>query len=322
MLYLNTGHAPRQTVQPGPHTDVAGAAWLDLLLPEDGERSWAERTTGLRVPAQADLAEIESSSRLATAGQVLTLSMPMAYLGPDGASMAAPLGFVLSPDHLITVRFAELPVFDAFAERFASAPHPGSAAAFVGLLEAVVDRLADVLERVGAELDGMARGVFRGEGARNASETDQKLRATLRGVGQAGERLSNIRDSLLGVSRIVSYVQEVAEGWLPAELRPRLKTLRQDVASLSDYDNQLGNRVQFLLDATLGFINIEQANGIKVLTVVSVVGVPPTLLASIYGMNFKNIPELQWEYGYAYGLTVIVLSGLLPLLWFKKKGWV
>ena len=322
MLYLNTGHAPRQTVQPRPHGDAEGAAWLDLLLPQDDERSWAERTTGLRVPAQADLAEIESSSRLATAGQVLTLSMPMAYLAPDGTPMTAPLGFVLSPDHLITVRFAELRAFDAFAGRFASAAHPCSAAAFVGLLEAVVDRLADVLERVGAELDGMARQVFRAEGARNASETDQKLRATLRGVGQAGERLSNIRDSLLGVSRILGYAQDVADGWLPADLRPRFKTLRQDIASLSDYDNQLGNKVQFLLDATLGFINIEQANGIKVLTVVSVVGVPPTLLASIYGMNFKYIPELQWEYGYAYGLTVIVLSGLLPLLWFKKKGWV
>jgi len=322
MLYLNTGHAPRQTVQPGPHAGAEGAAWLDLVLPTDAERSWAERSTNLRVPAQADLAEIESSSRLAVSGQVLTLSTPMAYLGPDGVSMVAPLGFVLSPDHLITVRFADMPVFDQFAGRFQAAEHPCSAVAFVGLLEAMVDRLADVLEHVGAEMDGMSRRVFGAEGGRNASETDRTLRATLRGVGQAGERLSNIRDSLLGVSRILGYAQDVAEGWLPAELRPRLRTLRQDVASLSEYDSQLANKVQFLLDATLGFINIEQANGIKVLTVVSVVGVPPTLLASIYGMNFKYIPELQWQYGYAYGLTVIVLSGLLPLLWFKKKGWV
>ena len=324
MLYLNTGHAPRQTVQPGPHVRVEGAAWLDLMLPTDAERSWTERCTSLRVPAQADLAEIESSSRLAVSGQVLTLTTPMTYLGPDGTSMVAPLGFVLSPDHLITVRFADMPVFDLFARRFQAAEHPCSTAAFVGLLEAMVDRLADVLEHVGAELDGMSRRVFgaEAEGGRNASEIDQKLRATLRGVGQAGERLSNIRDSLLGVSRILGYTQDVADGWLPADLRPRIKTLRQDIASLSDYDNQLANKVQFLLDATLGFINIEQANGIKVLTVVSVVGVPPTLMASIYGMNFKSMPELQWQYGYAYGLAVIMLSGLLPLLWFRKKGWV
>ena len=324
MLYLNTGHAPRQALQPDPHAHSVEGVWLDLVSPTDAERSLAERVTGLRVPAQADLAEIESSSRLAVAGKVLTLSTPMTYLGPDGISMVAPLGCVLSPDHLMTVRFAEMPVFDLFATRFASTErHPCSIAAFVGLMEAVVDRLADVLEQVGGELDGMSRRVFRPEDTvRNAAVTDKKLRATLRGVGRAGERLSNIRDSLLGVNRILGYTREVAGEWIPADLQPRFTTLRQDIASLADYDVQLSNKVQFLLDATLGFINIEQANGIKVLTVVSVVGVPPTLLASIYGMNFKWIPELQWEYGYFYGLAVIVLSGILPLLWFKRKGWI
>jgi magnesium transporter len=124
MLYLNTGHAPRQTVQPGPHSGAEGAALLDLVLPTNAERSWAERATGLRVPAQADLAEVESSSRLAVSGQVLTLSTPITYLGPDGTSMVAPLGFVLSPDHLITVRFAEMPVFDLFARRFQGKEYP------------------------------------------------------------------------------------------------------------------------------------------------------------------------------------------------------
>ena len=324
MLYLNTGHAPRQALQPDSHAHAAEGVWLDLVSPTDAERSLAERVTGLRVPAQTDLAEIESSSRLAVDGRVLTLSTPMTYLGPDGISMVAPLGCVLSPDHLMTVRFAEMPVFDLFATRFAiTERHPCSIAAFVGLMEAVVDRLADVLEQVGGELDGMSRRVFRPEDAvRNAAVTDKKLRATLRGVGRAGERLSNIRASLLGVNRIIGYTREVAGEWIPADLLPRFTTLRQDIASLADYDVQLGNKVQFLLDATLGFINIEQANGIKVLTVVSVVGVPPTLLASIYGMNFKYIPELQWEYGYFYGLAVIVLSGILPLLWFKRKGWI
>jgi len=325
MLYVNTGHAPRQTLPAEPHLRTVEGVWLDLVSPTDPERSLAERATGLRVPVQADLAEIESSSRLASLDRVLTLSTPMTYLGPDGTSMVAPLGLVLSPEHLMTVRFAEMPVFDLFAGRFATQErHPCSVAAFVGLLEAIVDRLADVLETVGGQLERMSREVFREEGdiAYNASIMDQKLRGTLRGVGRAGERLSNIRDSLLGVARILGYAQDVADGWIPADLKPRFKTLRQDIASLSDYDVQLANKVQFLLDATLGFINIEQSNGIKILTVVSVVGVPPTLMASVYGMNFKGMPELQWEYGYLYGLTVIVLSGVLPFLWFKRKGWI
>src|SRR6185312_2827100 len=188
----------------------------------------------------------------------------------------------------------------------------------------IVDRLADILEHVGADLEGISRRVFRPERDRhmNARKTDAQLRATLRAVGRAGERLSNIRDSLVGTQRIVIYAHDTGASWIPKDTLSRFRTVRQDITSLMDYDVQLSNKVQFLLDATLGFINIEQNNGIKVLTVVSVVGVPPTLVASIYGMNFKWIPELQWEYGYFYGLAVIVLSALLPLWWFKRRGWI
>ena len=325
MLYMNAGLAPRRPYQPHAEPSESAPVWIDLLRPTDQERSAAERLTGLRVPAQADLAEIESSSRLSSEGKTLSLSMPMIYRSADGLSKVAPLGFVLSPEHLMTVRFADMPVFDQFAERFVgSAARTCSAAAFLGLLEAIVDRLADILEHVGGDLDAISRRVFRPErGApRNAARTDRQLQATLRAVGTAGERVSNIRDSLLGVNRIVLYVNEAAADWIPGNLRLRFKTVRQDIASLSDYDNQLTNKVQFLLDATLGFINIEQNNGIKILTVVSVVGVPPTLMASIYGMNFKNMPELEWHYGYAYGLLVIILSAVLPFLWFKRRGWI
>jgi magnesium transporter len=325
MLYVNTGHAPRLALDPAPHPPAVEGVWLDLVSPTDAERALAERATGLLVPSEADLSEIESSSRLSVSDGVMTLSTPMTYLAPDGTSRVSPVGFVVSAERFMTIRFAEMPVFDLFATRFAATPRPPcSASAFLGLLEAIVDRLADVLEQVGGELERMSREVFREEGDQtyNASVMDKKLRGTLRGVGRAGERLSNIRDSLLGVNRILGYAGEVADAWIPVDLKPRFKTLRQDIASLSDYDVQLANKVQFLLDATLGFINIEQSNGIKILTVVSVVGVPPTLLASIYGMNFKWIPELQWEYGYFYGLTVIVLSGVLPFWWFKRKGWI
>jgi len=325
MLYVNTGLAPRRLAPPHAEPPGSAAVWVDLLNPTDEERAAAERLTNLRVPAEAELAEIESSSRLSSRGKALYLSTPMSYRSADGQSMTAPLGFVLSPDYLMTIRFADPPVFDQFAERFvAKDAAPCSVSAFLGLLEAIVDRLADVLEHVGADLDAISRRVFKGEqnGTQRATRMDQQLRATLRAIGRAGERVSNIRDSLHGVNRIVLYANETAGDWIPADLRPRFKTLRQDIVSLSDYDGQLTNKVQFLLDATLGFINIEQNNGIKVLTVVSVVGVPPTLIASIYGMNFKDIPELSWPHGYAYGLTVIVLSAILPLLWFKRRGWI
>ncbi len=320
MLFLNTGTIPRQPFQPGPHAaDLSGITWFDLFHAEDAERAAAERATGLIVPADTELAEIESSSRLSYEDDVLTLSTPMTYLDAAGQSRTAPLGFVLSTRHLITVRAAQLPVFDGFAERW----HGGcSAAAFIGLLEAITDRLADVLELIGAKLNDLSHRIFRAEGAeRNAAREDARLRTILREIGLAGERTSNVRDSLLGLQRIVSF-SAVTAPWFPADMQPRVKTLLRDIGSLAEYDSQVTNKVQFLLDATLGFINIEQANGIKVLTVVSVVGVPPTLIASIYGMNFKTIPELQWEYGYAYGLLVIALSAILPLLYFKRRGWI
>ena len=125
----------------------------------------------------------------------------------------------------------------------------------------------------------------------------------------------------LGIGRIAPYVSSNAAPWLGPEVVRRLETLRHDIASLSDYAAHLDNKVQLLLDATLGLINVEQNNIIKVLTVVSVVGVPPTLVASIYGMNFKAMPELDWSWGYPYGLALIALSAVVPILWFKWRGW-
>ena len=147
------------------------------------------------------------------------------------------------------------------------------------------------------------------------------LRAILRQVGASGDLVSKIRDSLLGLSRVVPFVAGTGAACLPDAVKPRLETMRQDIASLSDYDAHLDNKVQLLLDATLGLINVDQNDIIKVLTIVSVVGVPPTLIASMYGMNFKNIHEYDWSYGYEWGLALIAISAIAPLLWFKWRGW-
>ena len=304
-----------------PHPDqLAAATWIDLLRPDDAEQARVHTATQLRIPTRADIAEIESSSRLGTEHGTLYLSTPMAFLGTDHASHTGPLGIVLSEQTLLTLRFDDMPAFEAFATHLAAHPAATAPEAFTILLEDIVDRLADVLEHVGTTLDTISQRVFRPEQGSNPARADTQLRATLREIGSAGARLSNIRASLLGVQRIAAYARDTAP-WL-APHAPRLQVLRADATSLAEYEAQLENKVQFLLDATLGFISIEQNNGIKVLTVVSVVGVPPTFIASMYGMNFKWIPELQWEYGYFYALAVIALSALLPLIWFRKRGWI
>ncbi len=151
---------------------------------------------------------------------------------------------------------------------------------------------------------------------------DAELRAILTKIGQAGDTIGNLRDTLLGLGRIAVYTEKMAVQWTPETLRPRLETLRQDIASLNDYDQQLSVKISFLLDAVLGFINIEQNNGVRVLTIASVIGIPPTFVVGLYGMNFKNMPELDWSWGYQYGLALVAISIILPVLWVKLKGWI
>jgi magnesium transporter len=191
------------------------------------------------------------------------------------------------------------------------------------VFESIIDRVADLLEGAAAELDQVSRGIFhQKQHRRDANRSELFQRNILAKVGRIGERLSHIRDVLLGVGRIVPFVLEVRHAPAPDPIAARLKAVRHDILSLNDYEAHLAGKVQFLLDAVLGFITISQNDIFKVLTVASIVGIPPTLMAGVYGMNFKNMPELNWSFGYPFGLIVIVISALIPLAWFKWKGWL
>jgi magnesium transporter len=301
-------------------------AWIDLLNPEPEEVAFVERTTGLHVPAIEDLSEIESSSRLRSRNGAIYLSAPLVYRADSDQPLTTPVGFVLTRERLVTVRFEELTSFTTFVGRdLADETDPLTAAAvFAGLTDAIADRLADILEQIAGELDALSHRLFRNPVTerRPPARESADLRVILRRVGHNGDLASKIRDSLHALGRIVPYVASLAAEWLPPEIKPRLDTVRQDVASLSDYEGHIANKVQLLLDATLGLINVEQNNIIKVLTIVSVVGIPPTLIDSMYGMNFKGMPEYNWSWGYPYGLAMIVLSAILPLVWFKWRGWI
>jgi magnesium transporter len=314
-------------------TDLTAASlpsdvvWLDLQSPGHEEVAFVERVTRLSMPSFEDLSEIEASSRLYVDDGALFLSAPLVHRAEADHFETTPVGFVLTRDWLVTVRFKPLVAFATFGQAVARPDHPSAtgAAVFAGLVEAVVDRLADVLEMIATDLDVLSHRLFRigpasGKAYRPARE-QADLQQALQRVGRGGDLASQIRDALLGIARIVPFVAIHGGDWMDAEVKAELETVRQDVSSLSDYDAHLLNKVQLLLDATLGLINIEQNNIIKVLTIVSVVGVPPTLVASMYGMNFKTMPELDWAWGYPYGLALIFLTAVLPLAWFKLRGW-
>jgi magnesium transporter len=301
-------------------------SWLDLLDPAQDERSIVESDYGLKLPSRDDLSEVESSSRIVEENGVLFLSMPIVSHTRPLEDAPSPIGFVLSKDVLVTIRYTQLRSFDAAAVKFSKNDAGGASVdAFATLIEEMVDRSADLLEGIAGELDVVSRSVFlktRVRQRRHLTRSNDALHRTLIEVGNAGERLSQIRGSLLGLQRIVPFVSEPKRDWIPSNVRSRLKIAQADLLSLADYETHLSDKVQFLLDSVLGFISTKQNDIFTVLTIVSVVGIPPTLVASIYGMNFKNMPELDWAWGYQFGLALIVLSTVLPILWFKWRGWL
>jgi magnesium transporter len=303
-----------------PNADLAVATWIDLREPTEEELARVRAATGLRIPDQHQISEIESSSRLAFENSAYYVSTPLVAPPDDGQLILTPVGFVLSARVLLTVRFGPLPSFDAAHEAF-SAQRDGTAEeAFLRIIEIVVDRSADKLERAGAVCDELSRSAFR-SGGRILLSGD--LRATLSRVGGIADHMSRVRDALLGLGRIAAYVMESGAGeGAPRVNAARLKAIRADIASLTDYEAHLSGKAQFLLDATLGFINIEQNDIVKTLTIASVVGIPPVLVAGIYGMNFRVMPELTWRFGYPLAVGLIVVSALVPLLWFRRRRWM
>jgi magnesium transporter len=310
-------------VQTQPPDRLHQAVWIDLKSPDQDEIRAVGEATGLPMPTRDEISAIEASSRLQRRGGALYLSTPLIVPGEAGPRLS-PAGFVLGPDRLITLRFDDFAAFDAASgHAIEDGEDITGLGVFACVFESIIDGLADGLEQAAADLDQVSRGIFHPKSRRRrGGKAELFQRQILSKVGRIGERLSQTRDVLLGVGRIVPFVLEVRQEADAGAVAARLKAVRQDIASLNDYEAHLANKVQFLLDAVLGFITISQNDIFKVLTVASIVGIPPTLMAGIYGMNFKNMPELTWTLGYPFGWLMIIISALIPLAWFKWKGWV
>jgi len=312
------------SVIPGSAGALSDALWIDLLNPTDDERRQVEEGTKLRLPTRGEIEQIESSSRVFSEGSTCYLSTPVLENMDAAAGAVTTVGFVLSPSQLLTLRFAHVAAFDEVAVAFAKTAPPSAHDAFLRILENVVEQTADALEHASGELEQISHAAFRADRARRRklAKSSEALRAALRKIGQMGDGISHIRNTLLGLGRIAAFAHEHGDPGLPAADKARMGAIRGDIASLNDYQADLSGKVQFLLDATLGFISIEQNEIFKALTVVSVVGVPPVLIAGIYGMNFKHMPELDWFLGYPFAVALIIVSALAPIAWFKWRGWI
>ncbi|WP_022703409.1 magnesium transporter CorA family protein [Pseudorhodobacter ferrugineus] len=301
--------------------DLETALWLDLDNPTAEEEAAVEAALRCNIPTQAEMNEIEISSRLYTFNHSTFMTAILPANSDSGDPVMGPVSFVLTPSHLVTVRYHNPRVFVSFPPRAHATQieMDGPSGVLVGLMEAVIDRQADILERAAAEIDAQSRGVF----LPVKCGKNPDYQKVLEKIGQMGNLNSNIRDSLLTLDRLVTYLGQVlTKQDASPDLRERARTLASDVKSLTDHANFVASKITFLLDATLGLINIEQNSIFKIFSVVSVIFLPPTLIASMFGMNFAHMPELQWAYGYPYAIGLMVTFAVLPFLYFKYKKWL
>jgi magnesium transporter len=307
----------------GPLEAPDNVVWFDVVAPEPAEEAALEALLGFNVPTREEMEEIEESSRYYLADGTAYLTATLPARTDDPVPGMVPVTFVLSGDRLVTLRYDEPRVFQTFpprAEKVALGC-TGGETVLLALLDAIVDRLADLLEGGGREIEAISRSIFRHvpDGARRGPD----FRSILEQIGRQGDLVSNVADSLVTVERLVAFLTLVSEKRTTSkESRGRMKSLARDTRFLAGHAGSLSQKVTFLLDATLGMISIEQNAIIKIFSVAAVIFLPPTLVASIYGMNFHVMPELDWLFGYPFALGLMVLSAVLSYWVFKRQGWL
>ena len=315
-IYRSDSPAPQSW-----HPDAAAEGspvWLDLIDPGEDERNHAAHLLGMRLPTREETSALELSSRLTASETAIRVNIPWFVRAEGRHGSSTPLGIVLTPELLATVRYAESSAFDQVIKSLREPGRPRrSTDVFIDILESIVDVAADHIENIGNDLSELAHSVFS-----DGRERRRLLRTALVEIGAMQRQIIQLRSALLGVSRVVTYLCDASPAWMPREVHPRFKVVHADIGSLNEFDQQMSERLQFLLDAVLGFINNDQNDIMRVLTIVSVATVPPMILAGIWGMNFKSIPEYDWPHGYAFGLTVIGISMIVPLIVFRVKKWL
>ena len=300
--------------------DLAGIVWIDLLNPTQDEERELEGLLRIDIPTREEMEEIEVSSRLYVEEGAVFMTATLPARADSDNLVMGPITFVLAGNRLITVRYHEPRAFTTFPQRAekVSLGCTTGEAVLIALLEATVDRLADILERVQRDVEAISHGIFQQD-----SGVKPDLNKVLREIGRKGDLGSHLRDSLVSLQRLAGFFgQTAAQQQNDKELRGRVKTLARDVQSLTDHATFLAAKITFLLDATLGMISIEQSNIIKIFSIAAGVFLPPTLIASIYGMNFVHMPELDWTLGYPLAGALMVASALIPWWWFKRRGWL
>ncbi len=320
LFYLEQGLLRQTTVTDAPiETLPKHVVWIDLHYPTQEEERVAEHLLGVEMPTRDEMQEIEASSRLYVEEGAVVMIMPVLNKTTTDEPESKAITFMLAHDRLVTLRYTDPVPFTMFINRLTRFPAMATSGEQVtmGLLEQIADCLADILESGATNLDALSHGVFRHRGDTNVA---MDFKDILRRIGYVADIATKAKDSLLNLNRLALFLMAHVD--LKKEGKARVKTLMQDANSIDEHARFLSAKASFLLDATLGMINIEQNNIIKIFSVAAVAFLPPTLIASIYGMNFRFMPELEWAHGYPLALVLMLISAILPFWYFKRKKWL
>jgi magnesium transporter len=296
------------------------AIWFDLFQPTQTEDKLVESVVGISVPTREEMQEIEVTSRLYVENGARYMTATLMCQSDTDTPKTTAVTFILSGHRLITVRYDEPRPFMIVGSKLARVCPAGinGESVLMELLDAVIDRAADILERIGAEVDRVSRDIFEPE-----TDETRSHQEILKAIGRKGDLTSKVRESLVSIGRVLLYLANEADSMRWAkDIRSQLRGMQRDVQSLSDHASYLSSKITFVLDALLGVVSIEQNNIIKIFSIAAVVLMPPTLVASIYGMNFKHMPELDWQLGYPLAIVLMLIAAALPYVFFKWKNWL
>jgi magnesium transporter len=310
----------RIVVEPG-EAPPENAVWIDMVTPSVQEDRTVEQLIGIAVPTREEMQEIEVSSRLYVENGARYMTATLMCQSDTVTPKTTAVTFILAGHRLVTVRYDDPRPF-AIVEHKLGRSCPSRITGedvLMDLLDAVIDRSADILERIGGEVDQVSHSIFEPEQEAQQPSYNDILKA----LGRKGDLTSKVRESQVSVGRLLLFLANEADNmkW-PKDRRAQLQSMLRDVGSLSDHATYLTNKITFLLDAMLGVVNIQQNNIIKIFSVAAVVLMPPTLVASIYGMNFRHMPELDWIGGYPFALILMLFAAALPYLYFKWRKWL
>lgn len=299
------------------------AVWIDLNRPSEEEVRRVEAVVGVHLPTREEMAEIELSSRLYEEDDARFMTVT-ALVNLAEHPERTPVTFVLRDRVLVSIRHADLKTFEGYATRATrskAGPCQSGGAVLLSLLESVTDRLADALEKVGADIDHLSRVIFRTRQGREKAQ-GRDLEALISDIGHQGETIDMIQESMVSIGRVASFLTATEDENATEAGHKRGFMIQRDANALGEHAIFLSDKINFLLDATLGLINLEQNRVMKIFSIVSVVFMPATLVASIYGMNFDIMPELHWTLGYPYALVLMTVVAVVPFLIFRRKGWL